>query len=84
MKDTKNLRPDTQGLSDEEVLHSRREYGANVLSRKKRKSFLRQFLSNLNDPIIRILLGALVINLLMMFRDADWVETIGIAVAVFL
>ncbi|MBQ7336173.1 MAG: calcium-translocating P-type ATPase, PMCA-type [Clostridia bacterium] len=77
----KHARP---GLSEQEAERSRREHGANVLSKQKRKSFLRQFFSNLNDPVIRILLGALIINLLLVFRDADWVETIGIAVAVFL
>ena len=84
MKDTKKIRTDTHGLCEAEVIRSRREHGANVLSRKKGKSFLRQFISNLNDPIIRILLGALVINLLLIFRNADWVETVGIGIAVFL
>ncbi|MBQ9773779.1 MAG: calcium-translocating P-type ATPase, PMCA-type [Clostridia bacterium] len=83
MKDTQ-VRAEAQGLSDAEVERSRREHGRNELSRQKQKSFLRQFLSNLNDPVIRILLGALAVNLLLLFRDADWVETAGIAVAVFL
>ena len=72
------------GLSSAQVEASRRAHGANVLTKQKGKSFLRQFLSNLNDPVIRILLGALAVNLLLMFRDADWVETVGIAVAVLL
>ncbi len=72
------------GLDDASVERSRKEQGPNTLSRQKQKSFLRQFLSNLNDPVIRILLGALAVNLLLLFRDADWLETVGIAVAVFL
>ncbi|MBE6554129.1 MAG: calcium-translocating P-type ATPase, PMCA-type, partial [Ruminococcaceae bacterium] len=51
---------------------------------KKRKSTLRIFLSNLGDPIIRILLGALALNLVLSFRGSDWIETLGIGVAVFL
>ena len=72
------------GLTDEQVLRSRHEHGANILTKQKGKSFLRQFFSNLNDPVIRILLCALAVNLLLLFQDADWVETVGIAVAVFL
>ena len=73
-----------KGLTDGEVEASRRLHGANVMTKKKGKGFWRQFLSNLNDPVIRILLGALAINLILTFQNADWVETAGIAVAVFL
>ncbi len=72
------------GLDDAEVERSRREHGANLLSRKKGKSFFKQFLSNLNDPVIRILLGALIVNLLLLFRNGDWMETVGIGIAVLL
>ncbi len=72
------------GLSSEEVRESARIHGRNVLTRQKRKSFWKRFLGNLNDPVIRILLGALAVNLLLLIRGADWVETVGIAVAVFL
>lgn len=72
-------------LSDTEAEASRREHGSNILHAKKRKSFARQFISNLGDPVIRILLGALVINLLFSFNGGgDIFETIGIALAVFL
>jgi len=72
------------GLREDEVLRARREHGENVLSRQKRKSFLRQFLGNLNDPVIRILLAALGVHLLLLFGNGDLAETIGIGVAVFL
>ncbi len=72
------------GLSEEEVARAREAHGSNVLTEKKGKSFLRQFLSNLNDPVIRILLCALAVNLFLVFYGADWVETLGIGVAVFL
>ncbi len=68
-----------------EVEDSRRQNGSNHLSVKPPKSFLKQFFSNLGDPIIRILLAALGINLLFAFQGGtDWPETIGIALAVFL
>lgn len=72
------------GLNDAQVRESRATHGENTLSRRRGKSFWRQFLSNLNDPIIRILICALAVNLILMFRHSDWVETAGIAVAVFL
>ncbi|MBQ6824619.1 MAG: calcium-translocating P-type ATPase, PMCA-type [Clostridia bacterium] len=72
------------GLTEEQVRASRKQYGSNTLSRKKRKSFLLQFLSSFGDPIIKILLAALAINVLFLFQNADWFEAVGIAVAIFL
>ncbi|MBR2721218.1 MAG: calcium-translocating P-type ATPase, PMCA-type [Clostridia bacterium] len=72
------------GLTEEEAARSREAHGANILTKQKGKGFLGQFFSNLNDPVIRILLGALCINLLLLFRGADWIETLGIGVAVLL
>lgn len=73
-----------RGLTAAQVEAARREYGENRLTQRKRRSFLRQFLANLGDPVIRILLCALAVNVLFLFRDADWFETGGIAVSVFL
>ena len=72
------------GLTEEQVLASRRLHGANVLTKRKRKGFFRQYLSSFGDPIIKILLAALAINVLFLFRTSDWMESVGIAVAVFL
>ena len=73
-----------KGLSSEAATASRAEHGANVLSRGAGKGFLRHFFGNLGDPVIRILLCALVVNLLFAFQGGDWLETVGIAVSVFL
>lgn len=73
-----------RGLTDVEVRASRAKHGANILTKQKRKSFLQHFVSNLGDPVIKILLGALIIKLLMLFGDSDKFETVGIAIAVFL
>lgn len=73
-----------RGLDPLAVETSRAEHGSNSLSRRPQKSFLRRFFGNLSDPVIRILLAALAVNLVLLFKTADWVETAGIAAAVFL
>jgi len=73
------------GLTAAEAEESRRLHGSNQLTVRKGKSFFRQFLSNLGDPIIKILLAALGLNLLFALGGgADWFETGGIALAVLL
>lgn len=72
------------GLTAQEVADSRQKHGANVLPKAKRKSFFRQFISNLGDPVIKILIGALIINLIFMSRDGKMVESIGIAISILL
>ena len=72
----------TKGLSEEEVSLARRKYGRNKLTEIKRKSFLSKFILNLKDPIIKILIGALILNTVLMFNNINWPETIGILCAV--
>ena len=72
------------GLTEDEVRASRAAHGANVLTKARGKSIFRRFLSNLNDPVIRILLAALIINLLLLSKGGNLIETLGIGVAVFL
>ena len=47
------------GLSDLQVLESRKKYGENILTPKEKKSLLAQFFEKFTDPIIIILLFAL-------------------------
>ena len=72
------------GLSTAEAEASREKYGANVLTGRKTKSFVRRFFENLGDPVIRILLIALCVNLLFVFKGGDILETVGIGISVFL
>ena len=72
------------GLTEEQAERSRREHGTNAMTPPRRKSFFSHFIKNLNDPVIKILIAALILNLLFVFRTADWVETAGIAISVFL
>ena len=73
-----------RGLSAREVEESRKKYGRNILSPAKKKSFMRKFFENLSDPVVKILIGALVINIIFMFKRSNWVETVGIAVSILL
>ncbi len=85
LPDRKELASAMQGLTFDEALKRRALHGSNELSKQKRKSFLKQFFSNLGDPIIRILLVALGLNLIFSLKGGtDWIETCGIALAVFL
>lgn len=72
------------GLSHTEVEQSRIKHGTNSFTRQKRKSFIRKYFESFGDPIIKILLAALAVNVLIMFQTQNWFETAGIAVAVFL
>lgn len=75
---------ETSGLTSEEVRASREKYGSNRLSAPPGRSFFSRLLESFGDPIIKILLIALVLNILFLFRGADWYESAGIALAVFL
>src|SRR5574344_581212 len=70
------------GLTEEEVKINRKKYGSNVLTKVKKKSFLKLVISATTDPIIKILLIVLVIKIIFLFRDSDWFETIGILLAI--
>ncbi len=72
------------GLSEEEVIESRKVNGSNVLSKVKKDSFLKLLISTLGDPIIKILLIALAIKTVFLFKNFDWYETIGIVLAILL
>ena len=73
-----------KGLSEAQVVDSRIKHGENLLTKKGRRSFFSCFVSNLGDPVIRVLLVALAVNLAVAFRGGNIYESIGIAVSVFL
>lgn len=72
------------GLTEKEVEKQRKEYGSNSITEIKKKGFLKLLLESLGDPIIKILLVALAIKVVFLFRDFDWFETLGILIAIFL
>lgn len=72
------------GLNEKEVIESRKRYGTNEITKQKQNTFMHLLLESLGDPIIKILLIALAIKVVVLFRDFDWYETIGILIAIFL
>jgi len=72
------------GLNDNEVKIQRKKYGSNNVSNTKSNSFFSLLLESLGDPIIKILLIALMVKIVLMFQNADWFETLGIFIAIFL
>ena len=72
------------GLTGKEVLESKKKYGTNEITTSKNNSFTSLLLESLADPIIKILLIALGIKIVFLFRDFDWFETLGILIAIFL
>ena len=73
-----------KGLTDEEVIRSRKTNGSNQIEASKKESFFHKLIATLGDPIIKILLIALAVKTLFLFQDFDWYETIGIVIAIFL
>ena len=80
------------GLTDGEVLRSRAQYGANILSPSKKVSLWRKFFGKFNDALIRILLVAGVLSAVIAGYDYwglghSWTvffEPMGIFVAIIL
>ena len=72
------------GLNDNEVIKSRTLYGTNEITKVKKNTFIRLLIESLGDPIIKILLIALAIKIIVLFRNFDWYETIGILIAILL
>lgn len=70
------------GLTDSEVLESRKKYGTNSIGEYKKNSFIKLIIESLADPIIRILLIALAVKTIFLFKNFDWYETIGILIAI--
>lgn len=72
------------GLSNKEVVQNRLKYGSNVLNYKKKNGFFRLILESFSDPIIKILLLALAIKIIFLFKDSNVYETLGIVIAICL
>ena len=72
------------GLTSQEVLESRRKHGKNVLTPPVREPWWKLYLEKYDDPIIRILLIAAFIAFLVGLAHNEYVEAIGIVIAIFL
>lgn len=73
-----------KGLSSGEIESLREKYGANSLKKEKTKSFIRRFFDNLSDPIIRVLMIALGIEIIITFGNCNILEILGIITAILI
>ncbi len=74
-----------KGLTQDEVQASRKEHGSNELTPYEIESFWDKLKGNFKDPIIIILIGALIIiYVLSLFGLTEWYEAVAIGVAVLL
>ena len=80
------------GLTDAQVIESREKHGINVLTPPKRESLWKKFLDCFSDPLIRILLVALLLSIGIAIYQFGWggegasvfFEPAGILIAVLL
>ena len=72
------------GLSAAEVIASRERHGENVLTPPKKTPVWKLYIDKYSDPIIQVLLVAAAVSLGLAFVNNDFVETIGILLAIFL
>jgi P-type Ca2+ transporter type 2C len=72
------------GLTSQEVEASRRDHGSNVLTPPEGEPWWKQYLSKFDDPVIRILMVAAVIAIAAGAAHGEYLEGIGILVAILL
>ena len=72
-----------RGLSEQQVRENRERWGENILTPPKRTSMWKLYLEKYNDPIIKILIVAATISLVLAIIESNFVETIGIFLAIF-
>lgn len=79
------LKTHYEGLSSAQVEESKKKYGTNVLSEMETETFWDKLKGNFEDPIIKILVLALVIDVVFYFLgQVEWFEPLGIAIAVLI
>ena len=78
------MREEFSGLESKEVELSRKRHGENKLEKIKKRSFFGMLLCNLNDPIIKVLIVALFINIIFSIPHVNIIESIGIATSILI
>ncbi|MBQ2793736.1 MAG: calcium-translocating P-type ATPase, PMCA-type [Clostridia bacterium] len=71
-----------KGLTSEAAQLSREKHGSNSLERLRGRGIVRSFFDNLCDPIIRILIIALVLEVVLTLGKCNLVEVFGIIFAI--
>ena len=73
------------GLTSQEVLRNREQFGTNALTQIPPDPLWKKILEGFKDPMIMILLVALVIQVVLYFiGQAEWFEPIGILIAIII
>lgn len=72
------------GLTSDQVSTSRSQHGDNVLTPAKREPWWKLYLEKFNDPVIRILIIAAVIAITAGIYHGDYIEGVGILLAIVL
>ncbi len=78
------------GLTDSQARESKEKFGDNRLTEIEREGFFDKLKENFGDPMIKILLVALAINVLLVIvefkqgGEIAWYEPVGIAIAILL
>lgn len=73
------------GLTKDQVEESRKQHGANTLTEILPDPLWKKILEGFKDPMIMILLVALVIQVVLFFlHQAEWFEPVGILVAILI
>ncbi len=80
----KNTSPSLIGLNDLQVKESRDRHGPNVLTPAPKNPWWIVYLEKFEDPVIRILLVAAFIAIIAGFFHGDYIEGVGIIVAILL
>ncbi len=73
-----------KGLTTIEAESSRAKHGDNSLKKEKSKGFFKKYLENLSDPIIKILLIALAVQVIFTFGNCNFIEVGGIIAAIII
>lgn len=81
-----------RGLSEQEVLDSREQFGLNILTPPRKESLLKRFLAKFKDPLITILLIAGILSICIACYEywglgsnqSVFFEPVGIFIAIFL
>lgn len=76
--------PRLQGLTTAEANENRHQYGSNILTPPERESWWKLYLEKYEDPIIRILVVAAVISIAIGIVNGQYIEGIGIIIAILL
>ena len=74
-----------RGLTEAEVIESRARHGNNSLTQIMPEPLWKKVLHGFRDPMIMILLAALVIQaVLYLLGQAEWYEAAGVLIAILL